>query len=122
MQVANENTNIGKINIIKEEYFTFNGMQEFFDHDGFPITSIYENMACKSTIDDKDQHKYFIKLNAAGDPFNFENQSSYKNKTDRVLSQDIRFKKVDEDTFKMYKMYLKTSNKIFLKEVERRML
>lgn len=107
--------------IIAEEFYTCVGLHEFLDEDGFPVSSQENKVCAKNSTNDKGITQYFIRLNTQNAPYALENHTEYKGATARLIT-DVRYKKVNKDTFDVYKMYLKTNNKVFYKDVERRMI
>jgi hypothetical protein len=116
-----------KINdeVVKEEWFTSAGQQEFFDAEGFPVTSSEKMLSAKKVVKKKNNGEtetlYLIRLNTDNDPFTLQNHTEYKDKTSRMIS-DIRYKIVREDVFDIYKNYLKTNQQVYLKEVQKRII
>lgn len=109
------------MNIVQEEFFTCLGMHEFLDPDGYPISSEEKKVCAKNSTNEKGQTYYFVRLNADNNPYTLENFTEYRSATARLLT-DTRYKKVNKDTYDAYKMYLKTNNKAYYKDVERRMI
>ena len=107
--------------IVREDCFTALGQHEFVDKDGFPVTSNDEKWYAKALTNNDNEVKYFIRLNGAGDAFDPKKESPLSSSIDRQLAVP-KYKRVNKETFDLYKRFLKTLSGAVIAEVNRRIM
>lgn len=123
---------------IKEEFFTFMGLQEFIDEKGYPKISsdtdisyakICESKKSKSIIDNKESYRFYIKTDPNNNIINPKKIYSDKNfdlksntHLNKICKHTEQYKEVSESIFKKYIEFLKTQNIKWLKEAQRELI
>lgn len=94
-----------------------------FDTEGFPITDV-EDDSCAKLTKTNNKHRYFIKIDTYGKPYNpigmySENQiNKFSSKAGKKI---YTFKETNEKAFNQYLKFLKTKNLAWLRNAEREM-
>lgn len=103
--------------ILKNEYFTIHGYEDFFDDTGYPRVESEDsiNILAKKVFRIDGTVKHMIKIYPDGKMYNptsiYDDNKSYKNST--------KFREVNYKSFNMYLSFLKTKNTSWLYNAER---
>lgn len=104
--------------VVKEEYFTAINQHEFLDANGYPVTSDDLKAYAKMHTDAEGRLYYYIRQETNSDPYDPFDRTGKDTRFDKNLNQ-VRYKKVNRQTYEMYKNYLKTANKAIYSNVIR---
>ena len=91
--------------IVKEEWYTSLGQQDFLDGDGFAVTSDPSKAYARILHWENDDITFQIKMNREGKPFNPSQDYEYLTPIEKTTEKS-RYKTVNEKAFLFYKLFL----------------
>ena len=104
--------------------YTVMGSQDFFDDEGFPRVEDHESFKVHAQADVRiNGVLYYVKLNNRGglyDPFDPYERHSVRSEV-RGSVPRWTMRKTDQEVFTWYAQYLKTQNRSYLLNAERKM-
>jgi hypothetical protein len=104
-------------------YYTIFGKHTFTDEEGNPVIED-EKKAYAKVIQNRNGTTYYIKVESDGRPF--DPLGLYASREEHRLNQvrgkdSVRFTKTNEVVYNFYIKYLRTKNRVYLKNAERNM-
>lgn len=110
-----------KTNVVREEWYTAIGKQDFIDKFGYPVTSKDGIAYAKTLFFEDGRIHHYIRQNQQGEPLDPATEGEYKTRSERMI-RETRYKQVKPDTFKRYKQFLRKPSKALYQEVMRKFI
>lgn len=119
--IPNKEKNKTKKNIkdYQNTNYTFHGMEDKIDDEGYPVVSEESEKVMARIISNSRSTKFLIRIATDGffyNPLGIHNKTLFRK---RATSPAIQFVEVNEKCFGLYRHFLSTGSERFLKEAQR---